>query len=75
VVVMPVMTTHYVMLTRPILYTGVTRARRLVVLVGTKRALAIAVRNNRVTDRHSALDVRLVGTHVRASQQLCSAPQ
>jgi len=60
VVVMPVMTTHYVMLTRPILYTGVTRARSLVVLVGTKRALSIAVRNNRVTDRHSALDVRLL---------------
>jgi exodeoxyribonuclease V alpha subunit len=61
VVVMPVMTTHYMMLTRPILYTGVTRARSLVVLVGTKRALAIAVRNNRVIDRHSALDVRLLG--------------
>lgn len=61
VVVMPVMTTHYVMLARPILYTGVTRARSLVVLVGTKRALSIAVRNNRVTDRHSALDVRLLG--------------
>ncbi|MBC7251644.1 MAG: ATP-dependent RecD-like DNA helicase [Anaerolineae bacterium] len=59
-VVMPVMTTHYVMLTRPILYTGVTRARDLVVLVGTKRALAIAVRNNRVIDRHSALDMRLL---------------
>lgn len=60
VVVMPVMTTHYMMLTRPILYTGVTRARNLVVLVGSKRAIAIAVHNNRVADRHSALDVRLL---------------
>ncbi|MCR4405828.1 MAG: ATP-dependent RecD-like DNA helicase [Anaerolineae bacterium] len=64
VVVMPVMTTHYMMLTRPILYTGVTRARNLVVLVGSKRAIAIAVHNNRVADRHSALDVRLLGKPV-----------
>ena len=77
VVVMPVMTTHYMMLTRPILYTGVTRARRLVVLVGTKRAIAIAVRNNRVTDRHSALDVRLQSPRpsptARATQQQAPA--
>jgi exodeoxyribonuclease V alpha subunit len=58
-VVMPVTTQHYLMLQRNLLYTAVTRARQLVVLVGTRRALAIAVRNNRVTERHTALDWRL----------------
>jgi exodeoxyribonuclease V alpha subunit len=58
-VVMPVLTQHYMMLQRNLLYTAVTRAKRLVVLVGTKRAIGIAVRNNRVAERHSALDWRL----------------
>jgi len=45
VVVIPLVTQHYAMLARNLLYTGVTRGRKLVVLVGQKRALAIAVRN------------------------------
>jgi exodeoxyribonuclease V alpha subunit len=44
-VVIPVMTQHYAMLERNLLYTGVTRGKRLVVLVGQKKAVAIAVRN------------------------------
>jgi len=44
-VVIPVMTQHYAMLQRNLLYTGVTRGRRLVVLVGQRKAVAIAVRN------------------------------
>jgi exodeoxyribonuclease V alpha subunit len=44
-VVIPVMTQHYPMLQRNLLYTGVTRGKKLVVLVGQKKALAIAVRN------------------------------
>jgi exodeoxyribonuclease V alpha subunit len=44
-VVIPVLTQHYAMLQRNLLYTGVTRGKRLVVLVGQKRAVAIAVRN------------------------------
>jgi exodeoxyribonuclease V alpha subunit len=44
-VVIPVMTQHYAMLQRNLLYTGVTRGKRLVVLVGQKQAVAIAVRN------------------------------
>ena len=44
-VVIPVMTQHYAMLQRNLLYTGVTRGRRLVVLVGQKKAVAIAARN------------------------------
>ena len=59
-VVMPVMTTHYVMLQRNLLYTAVTRAQRLVVLVGTRKAIAIAVRNNKVAQRHSGLTARLI---------------
>jgi exodeoxyribonuclease V alpha subunit len=43
-VVIPVMTQHYTMLQRNLLYTGVTRGKRLVVLVGQKKAVAIAVR-------------------------------
>src|SRR5258706_9851808 len=44
-VIIPVMTQHYTMLQRNLLYTGVTRGKRLVVLVGQKKAVAIAVRN------------------------------
>jgi len=44
-VVIPLMTKHYAMLQRNLLYTGVTRGKRLVVLVGQKKAVAIAVRN------------------------------
>ncbi len=58
-VVLPVISQHYMMLQRNLLYTAVTRARKLVILVGTRRAIAIAVRNNRVTQRYSALDWRL----------------
>jgi exodeoxyribonuclease V alpha subunit len=58
-VVVPLMTQHYLMLQRNLLYTAVTRARQLVVLVGQRRAIGIAVRNNRVAERHSGLRVRL----------------
>jgi exodeoxyribonuclease V alpha subunit len=58
-VVIPVHTTHFMMLQRNLLYTAITRARKLVVLVGTRKALAIAVKNNRTTKRHTALDLRL----------------
>ncbi len=58
-VVLPVVTQHYMMLQRNLLYTAVTRAKKLVVLVGTRRALAIAVKNDKVTKRHTALDWRL----------------
>ncbi len=58
-VVMPVLTQHYLMLQRNLLYTAITRAKRLVVLVGTRRAIGIAVRNDKVRERHSGLSVRL----------------
>ncbi len=61
-VVIPVMTQHYLMLQRNLLYTAVTRARRLVVLVGSRKAIAMAVRNNAVLNRYSGLAWRLGGT-------------
>jgi exodeoxyribonuclease V alpha subunit len=54
-VVIPVMTQHYAMLQRNLLYTGVTRGKRLVVLVGQKKAIAIAVRNVSGRQRWSKL--------------------
>jgi exodeoxyribonuclease V alpha subunit len=58
-IVMPVLTQHYIMLFRKLLYTAVTRAKQLVVLVGSRRAVGIAVRNVRTDRRYSALDTRL----------------
>ena len=55
-VVIPVLTQHYVMLQRNLLYTGVTRGKRLVVLVGQKKAVAIAVRNASGRRRWSKLN-------------------
>jgi exodeoxyribonuclease V alpha subunit len=55
-VVIPVMTQHYTMLQRNLLYTGITRGKRLVVLVGQKKAIAIAVRNVSGRRRWSKLD-------------------
>lgn len=59
IVVMPMLTQHYLMLQRNLLYTAITRAREMVVLVGTRKAIAIAVRNNRVDQRWSGLAQRL----------------
>jgi exodeoxyribonuclease V alpha subunit len=59
VVVLPLLTAHYVMLQRNLLYTAITRAKKLCVLVGNRRAISIAVRNNKVAQRYSALDWRL----------------
>ncbi len=58
-VVMPLVAQHYMMLQRNLLYTAITRAKKLVVLVGTRRAVAIAVRNDRVARRYSVLAWRL----------------
>lgn len=59
VVVMPVLVQHYMLLQRNLLYTGVTRGRDLVVLVGTKKALAMAVRNDKTRKRYTRLRERL----------------
>ena len=60
-VVLALLPAHYMMLQRNLLYTGVTRARRLCVIVGAPKAIAMAVRNDQIAARHSALDLRLRG--------------
>ena len=59
VVVIPILSQHYMMLQRNLLYTGVTRARQMVVLVGEKKAIYMAVRNNRITQRNTRLSARV----------------
>lgn len=54
-IVMPVHTTHFKLLHRNLIYTGVTRGKKLVVLIGTKRAMAIAVKNDEVKQRYTGL--------------------
>jgi exodeoxyribonuclease V alpha subunit len=54
-VVVPMLTQHYVLLQRNLLYTAITRGKKLVILVGSKKALAIAVRNDKTAARYSRL--------------------
>jgi exodeoxyribonuclease V alpha subunit len=61
-VVIPVHTTHFKLLHRNLLYTAVTRGKKLVILVGTKKAIAIAVRNDEVKRRHTGLQHALKGS-------------
>ncbi len=61
VVVIPVHISHYMLLQRNLIYTGVTRAKKLVVMVGTKKALSIAIRNNKTMRRFTALSDKLKG--------------
>jgi exodeoxyribonuclease V alpha subunit len=58
-VVIPVAMQHYMLLQRNLIYTGITRARRLLVVVGQKKALGIAVRNDQSRKRYSGLLGRL----------------
>ncbi|MBW2146050.1 MAG: ATP-dependent RecD-like DNA helicase [Deltaproteobacteria bacterium] len=58
-VILPLHTCHYLMLQRNLLYTGITRGRRLVILVAAKKALAIAVANDRTQQRFTGLAERL----------------
>ncbi len=59
-VVIPLMTQHYVLLQRNLIYTGITRGKKLVVLVGSKKALAMAIRNVSPSKRNTRLAQRLV---------------
>jgi exodeoxyribonuclease V alpha subunit len=62
VVILPVVTQHYLLLQRNLIYTGITRAKKRVVLIGTKKALAIAIRNNRPQRRYTLLSERLAAS-------------
>ena len=59
IVVIPVLMNHYVMLQRNLIYTGITRAKKILVLVGTKKALSYAVRHLTVDKRNTMLKERL----------------
>lgn len=58
-IVMPILTQHYMLLQKNLLYTGITRGKRLVILVGTKKAIAIAIKNNKPQQRYTLLRARL----------------
>ncbi len=60
-VIIPMHTQHFVMLQRNLLYTAITRGKRLVVIVGSRRALRIAIRNNKQLARRSGLVARVLG--------------
>ena len=59
IVVLPVLMTHYVMLQRNLIYTGITRAKKICVLIGATKALACAIRNQAVLKRNTKLKERL----------------
>ena len=59
IVVMPVLMSHFVMLQRNLIYTGITRAKKICVLLGTKKALGFAIRNMSVLKRNTRLKERL----------------
>ena len=58
-IVMPIHTSHFKLLQRNLLYTAVTRGKKMVVLVGTKKAIAIALNNNEALERHTGLKEQL----------------
>ena len=59
VVVMTILMTHFVMLQRNLIYTGITRAKKLLVLIGSRKAVSYAIRNNNVLNRNTRLAERL----------------
>ncbi len=58
-VVIPLLPQHFVMLQRNLLYTAITRARKLLILVGQRKALAMAINNSRVQERYTSLAAKL----------------
>jgi exodeoxyribonuclease V alpha subunit len=62
-VVIPLHTSHYMMLYRSILYTAVTRGKKLVIVVGSRKALAMAIRNVRVEKRNTGLKEKLAAAN------------
>jgi exodeoxyribonuclease V alpha subunit len=68
-VVIPLSTQHYPMLQRNLVYTGVTRGKRLVVLAGQRKALAIAVKGNRARRRWSKLREWLIGDEGQSTKR------
>ncbi len=61
-VIIPIMPQHFVLLQRNLLYTAITRGKKLVILIGTQRALAVALKNDKPRERLSGLAFRLAGS-------------
>ncbi len=61
-VILPLTTQHYLLLQRNLIYTGITRAKKLMVLIGSKKALGIAIHHNKPRSRYTYLSARLRGT-------------
>ena len=61
-IVFPLLTQHYILLQRNLIYTAITRGRDLVVMVGSRKALAIGVNNNQILQRYTRLRFRLSGS-------------
>lgn len=59
VIIMPVLMQHYMMLQRNLIYTGITRGKKLVILIGTKKALSIGIKNDKTQRRYTYLRHRL----------------
>ncbi len=68
-VIMPIVNQHYIMLQRNLIYTGMTRAKKRLVLVGDERAVKRAVHNNKIEVRRSKLAERL-----RGGEEQCETP-
>jgi exodeoxyribonuclease V alpha subunit len=60
VVILPIISQHYMMLQRNLIYTGMTRAKKLLILIGTRKAISMAVNNSRQRPRYSTLLKRLI---------------
>jgi len=60
VVIIPVLTQHYVLLQRNLLYTALTRGKKLAILIGTRKALAIAIKNDKPQKRYTLLRERII---------------
>jgi exodeoxyribonuclease V alpha subunit len=69
-IIMPIHTTHYKLLQRNLLYTAITRGKKLVILIGTTKALSIAVKNNEVLKRYTGLKETLINLDTQAQELL-----
>jgi exodeoxyribonuclease V alpha subunit len=61
-VIMPILTQHFIMLNKNLLYTGITRAKKQLIMIGQKRAVAMAIKSNRSEKRYSMLKSWLIKT-------------
>ncbi|MFH1415069.1 MAG: ATP-dependent RecD-like DNA helicase [Elusimicrobiota bacterium] len=67
-VIIPILTQHYILLQRNLVYTAVTRGRKLVVIVGTKKALAIGIKNDKTKKRYTCLNNRLKSDYMQKTE-------